>query len=398
MADSVAEPIEHSDTDADHADATVSEEQSEEAGAKSVSPMKPELQKEERSSVESVQHSSQTEPSTANHPDPAASVSTIDTDATEPPGPLTPTKGAGLYNVSHDQHASVGTSTGTPAESSPARSGASTPATGTPSGTPVKPGRMSLKERLAEAARKRAQQSTAARPSSQAGPQANVDPPASAAASGAAVSPKSSEPGPSAAAADTPARDERPSEEVQSVTSPGPAEARADVPTGTSALSATEQNVVQPNLEDSAASNKKEEDVNVPKGSELASEPAVPEAAHSTREAGEDRVAADAAVATSTKPDDAEEAHPSADKPAPSTPIEEAEKDAGVANGTETPSTVTREAERKVDADAEEGGEGDEAEAEAEADANEGTVDSSLGSAPSAGGKKNKKKKKGKKK
>lgn len=44
-------------------------------------------------------------------------------------------------------------------EASPVRSGASTPAA-TPTSTPAKPARMSLKERLAEAARKRAQQSS----------------------------------------------------------------------------------------------------------------------------------------------------------------------------------------------------------------------------------------------
>ena len=86
---------------------------------------------------------------------PAADSSDV-TEPREPQRPSTPKKDA----------PSTALRTNATAESSPARSGASTPATTTPTGTPAKPGRMSLKERLAEAARKRAQQSGAAARSS----------------------------------------------------------------------------------------------------------------------------------------------------------------------------------------------------------------------------------------
>ncbi|SPO23849.1 uncharacterized protein UTRI_03620_B [Ustilago trichophora] len=141
------------------------------------------------------------------------------TESTESPQPSTPKKDSRVTKVAQGQSA-AGVNA---AESSPVRSGASTPATATPSGTPAKPGRMSLKERLAEAAQKRAQQSAPlpARSISQAevpaAPAVAVAPPTETVA-----------PTPSAATSDVPAHNQTTEEQATSAPSSDAQQKKSD--------------------------------------------------------------------------------------------------------------------------------------------------------------------------
>lgn len=108
----------------------------------------------EKPHLEPAKEAPKPEETPAPQADSTTSAATKATEITESQQPSTPKKDSGVTNVAQGQPVAAANT----AESSPVCSGASTPATATPSGMPVKPGRMSLKERLAEAARKRAQQ------------------------------------------------------------------------------------------------------------------------------------------------------------------------------------------------------------------------------------------------
>ncbi|SOV03942.1 uncharacterized protein UDID_04485 [Ustilago sp. UG-2017a] len=270
--------------------------------------------------------------------------------------PSTPTKNACPADASSNQQAV----TGTPGEASPARSGGSTPATATPSGTPTKPGRMSLKERLAEAARKRAQASAPARPSSQVKAPAAATPAAPLESTAAALA---------SAAAEQPA----PEEEEESVKMPTAAEAvsKAAAPEAASEMSTTkaEEDVKQAPVEAEAEAAKKEPEEPRQTASQAVEQEQPSQPADST-------TPADATDATS----ESKEAH--------------SEKVATDSVAAEASAEI--EPKESADADGDQDDEGD------DAGANEGTNDSAVGSTPGtpgAGSKKNKKKKKkGKKK
>ena len=268
--------------------------------------------------------------------------------------PSTPTKNACPADASSNQQAV----TGTPGEASPARSGGSTPATATPSGTPTKPGRMSLKERLAEAARKRAQASAPARPSSQVEEPAAAAPAAPLESTAAALA---------SAAAEQPAP-----EEEESVKMPTAAEAvsKAPAPEAASEMSTTkaEEDVKQAPVEAEAEAAKKEPEEPRQTASQAVEQEQPSQPAEST-------TPADATDATS----ESKEAH--------------SEKVATDSVAAEASAEI--EPKESADADGDQDDEGD------DAGANEGTNDSAVGSTPGtpgAGSKKNKKKKKGKKK
>ncbi|KAJ1018211.1 hypothetical protein NDA18_006370 [Ustilago nuda] len=264
----------------------------------------------------------------------------------------TPTKNACPADASSNQQAV----TGTPGEASPARSGASMPATATPSGTPTKPGRMSLKERLAEAARKRAQASAPARPSSQVEAPAAASPAAPLESTTAALA---------SAAAEQPA----PEEEEESVKTPTAAEAvsKAAAPEAASEMSTTKaEDVKQAPVEAEAEAAKKEPEEPRQAASQAAEQEQPSQPAEST-------TPADATDATS----ESKETH--------------SEKVA--TDPVATKASAEIETKESADADGDQDDEGD------DATANEGTNDSAVGSTPGAGSKKNKKKKKkGKKK
>lgn len=270
------------------------------------------------------------------------------------------------------------------AESSPVRSGASTPATSTPSGTPAKPGRMSLKERLAEAARKRAQQSAPPAPTAALAQQSQPVPasaaPNSEAKGAKAVPEKSDSVGvetPSASVEEAKATPGASKDKVQ-VAEPVPEKPDADaVGTPSAAVAEAKADDGKPTLAGASEATAQPEDAAKTNGVEEASakkEAEVPAVA-----------AADEPIAVSDS------------KPA-STVDEASQDDAAAVKGEASLEQNGADAVEDGDGD----GGGDEGEAEAEggdADTNEATHDSAVSGASGAGGKKNKKKKKkGKKK
>ncbi|KAJ9479329.1 Vacuolar protein sorting-associated protein 54 [Pseudozyma hubeiensis] len=289
------------------------------------------------------------------------------------------------------------------AEASPARSGASTPA-----GTSVKPGRMSLKERLAEAARKRAQQSSsAARPSSQ--PEA---PATTAAATEQASETVSVEP--AAAAVDTSGIVEKPPGQVAEVS--------------TKPEEAPEANVAEHNDQPSASAPLAESQSQEPDSlgtfgdalqvqkSEEPKETSDPltETAAGEISASSAADESEAAIADASKKADATELDPTNDSAAAQPADEQIAKGDGEAPRIPSPADATEPSEQASDHaatpaeahDDREGdnddvgdGDGDDAEAEADGDVNGSTNDSTVGSGSGSSSKKNKKKKKkGKKK
>ncbi|SNX83862.1 uncharacterized protein MEPE_02570 [Melanopsichium pennsylvanicum] len=349
---------------------------------------------------------------------------------TEPGQPSTPTKKAEPPQTQQ-------TSTSTPVDSSPALSGASTPATGTPSGTPAKPGRMSLKERLAEAARKRAQQSApAARPASQAEAEsasaaAPTQPVATAAASAAVKEVQASE---------------VKAEELTKAASSSDAEAQLET-TSAPAADASDARPRKEKEQISAKTDAVKLEAEVQEGMREAPKESAPESSVEIRPSNEKQEASqDHAEAITSAPLEANQEH--SDDPSTSftpetpeidvtktsneaperndkdidvaesedkvkitagnvdghaaKPAEEAENGAAETrrplNGTGAPKRASQDSSAAVvgEADADLDGDGDE---DVDADANVNTNDSALGGTGSTGAKKNKKKKKkGKKK
>ncbi|GAC97411.1 retrograde transport, endosome to Golgi-related protein [Pseudozyma hubeiensis SY62] len=269
------------------------------------------------------------------------------------------------------------------AEASPARSGASTPA-----GTPVKLGRMSLKERLAEAARKRAQQSSsAARPSSQ--PEAPTTTTAAAQPSETALVDLA------AAAADTTLPEANVAENID--------QSSASEPLAES----------QPQKQNSLGTVGNAQQLKESEEPKRTSDPLTKTAAGETR-ADSAAEASEKAVVDASKEAEASELGPTSDSAAAQPADEQAAKVDGDASRIPSPTDTTEPSEQVPDhavtpaeahvdreGDNDDDGDinGDDAEGEADGDANETTNDSAPGGGSGSSSKKNKKKKKkGKKK
>uniref|UniRef100_V5EJY0 Vacuolar protein sorting-associated protein 54 n=1 Tax=Kalmanozyma brasiliensis (strain GHG001) TaxID=1365824 RepID=V5EJY0_KALBG len=331
-----------------------------------------------------------------------------------PPQFSTPQKDARGFNPSLAQSAVIGT----PSEASPVRSGASTPIAPatpkTPTGTaPSKPGRMSLKERLAEAARKRAQQSA---PLDRSGSQVEPRPTAP-------VAPAPSAPD------ETPAKEGH--NEVKGDPTAHPPESKdstAETTEASQTVSASDATAA-PTDEAAAAVAAKDADASdakpvVEQGASLERSANAHRADNGsveekqdvarTQETPDGGMSDKAATVETTAPTLVEAAggatRASAEEAADvasSTPAAKAAAGAEIdttpstVDGTEAPEGALKIATPGAEVSAERDGDGDEADGDgdAEADTNEGTNDSAVGGGSGAGGKKNKKKKKkGKKK
>ncbi|TKY89302.1 hypothetical protein EX895_001833 [Sporisorium graminicola] len=425
----VAENVLETDRDVDSASADQQQQAYANKGAPPTDPTSQDV-------VEAVQETSTEAPKQD-----AAPILNVDTSAVDAPvsaepkethGPSTPKKDVRPISAAHQPAAH----TGAAGESSPARSGASTPATTTPTGTPAKPGRMSLKERLAEAARKRAQQSN---PMARLSSQAETQPTGTTAASASAP------PSETVAVEAAPTTTEKTAEMAkgdQDALNAKPAEKKPQTPSTESAPVSSEGAAAQ-SAEDIAevsadpADGKEEIEKNgllsehsVPHeealGTEVAKDQKKPDHVSSgpaTVEAGgtasttpsegaglEDAKQPDAVETTSTS---AEETVAKIEQDSHiTTPADQrlgeaegkGEQTPPTANGTQATVTAAEEsataADTRDDQDEEGDGDGDGEDAGADADPNEGTNDSAIGgSGAGTGSKKNKKKKKkGKKK
>ncbi|KAJ1026761.1 hypothetical protein NDA16_002058 [Ustilago loliicola] len=349
------------------------------------------------------------QPTAASQANANASTNASAMESTAPPQPSTPTKHSRPVDASSNQQAA----TGNAGESSPARSGASTPATVTPLGTPAKPGRMSLKERLAEAARKRAQASAPVRPSSQAEAPANTATAESTVSEASVPKQKTDDPaqsGPTAELASqaavteaaTAPKDENAAETEEEV---------KDAPAAKEAVSAKDeqkeasQTTSQP-VEDAPVDDDKPKEAStgtsVPESvaaddTEKSSQPA--ESTTGDKEVRSEKVATDSvladAPAAGAASDEATAKGNTDTADAQATKAEEAKAEATSAAGkdNEAPTQASAEAVPKDNADTK----GDQDEEGDDADANEDTNDSAVGNTAGSGSKKNKKKK-GKKK
>ncbi|SPO45549.1 uncharacterized protein PSANT_03235 [Moesziomyces antarcticus] len=283
------------------------------------------------------------------------------------------------------------------AESSPVRSGASTPATATPTGTPAKPGRMSLKERLAEAARKRAQQSAppapTAAPAQQRQPVQASAAPKSEAKGAEAVPEKSDSLGvetPSASVDEANATPAVSKDEAQAAEAVPEKSDAGEVDTPSAAVAEAKADDGKPTSAGASEATAQPEDAATAQPEDAAK--AQPEDAAKTNgveEASAEKEAEVLAVAA------ADEAIAVSDS-TPASTVEASQDDAAAVKA----EVILEQNDADAAEDGDGDGDGDEGEAEGgDADTHEATHDSAVSGASGAGGKKNKKKKKkGKKK
>ncbi|CDS01356.1 hypothetical protein [Sporisorium scitamineum] len=365
-----------------------------------------------------------TEATTEVHKPLDTSVSAVDTpavnmsavaEAGESQGPSTPKKDVRPASTAHQR----AVHTGAAGESSPARSGASTPTTTTPAGTPAKPGRMSLKERLAEAARKRAQQSSlSARPSSQ----------SEAVTTATTAASVSAQPSEAVAAGEASTTAEKSAEKAESVEkdtmAAQPAEAKAEVAVANASSDATEDATAkaaedvaevpsdkEAHIADGEAQGddkaplehkpkpnggalRSEEAKNDKDANEASSGVATVEASDiaatkalegSSSDAAKESEAVEAlpvdaeSVAAKTEIDSQTGSNPVAANQQPREAKDEAEQTPPTTNGTEASATAAEGIPTTADAHADQDGDGNGDDAEVDADTNEGTHDSAIG-------------------